>query len=247
MEKVRFENERGVKLVGNFWDAESDRGVVMAHGFAGYKEEKNGKFNDIGQDLNDSGFNVLAFDFSGCGESEDDTISVEKEVEDLRAAVEFMESEGITHLGALGVSNGGLVALRNHSDFEAMVLMAPQTDGLREYREERMSEKQRQELREQGFFIKMRENRSREKHVITEEAIKYKESFDQEDLLQGVNLPVLIVHGIEDDIVPVEDSRKAVEKLKDSRLVEVRDNHYFDNSVEQITEVSIEWFEKYIS
>lgn len=244
MERVNFENSRGLTLAGNFWKADSDLGIVMAHGFAGYKEEKNGKFTDIAESLNEAGFNVLAFDFSGCGESDDDTITVENEVDDMESAVDFMESRGLSRLGVLGVSNGGLVALRNASCFEALVLMAPQTAGLKNYREDLMTEKQREELREKGFYVKMREGRPRERHKIGEKAIRYKESFDQEDLLSGIERPVLIIHGVEDNVVPIKDSRRAIEKLDDSRLVEVQDNHYLDDSVEKVAKLSIDWFEE---
>ncbi|MFB6100784.1 MAG: alpha/beta hydrolase [Candidatus Nanohalobium sp.] len=242
MEKVKFENGRGLELVGNFWRSDSDKGVVMAHGFTGNKEEW-GRFTQIAENLNDSGFNVLAFDFSGCGESDDDSITVEKEIEDLDAAIRFIDSREVSEIGVLGLSQGGLVSLRRaDEDIEALVLMAPVTDSLGKYRQEKLSEQQRKELRENGWTVRTRERGVRDRYVIPEKVIDEKENLDQDELLNGVETPVLFVHGSNDGTVPIEQSRGAVEKLDDAELVEVDDDHYFDESVEKVSEVSVEWF-----
>lgn len=49
----------------------------MTHGFTGNKEQF-GKFKEIAENLNQAGFNALSFDFSGCGESGEDAITVKK-------------------------------------------------------------------------------------------------------------------------------------------------------------------------
>lgn len=75
MKKVKIENSRGLNLIGNYWEADSDTGKVMAHGFTGTKEQY-GKFSEIAEGLHSTGFNVLSFDFSSCGESDEDSITV---------------------------------------------------------------------------------------------------------------------------------------------------------------------------
>jgi alpha/beta superfamily hydrolase len=50
----------------------------------------------------------LRFDFGGCGQSADRPIELRGQIEDLKAAIAFMKSEGYEKLGLLGYSMGGL-------------------------------------------------------------------------------------------------------------------------------------------
>lgn len=83
MERVEFENSRGLTLVGDYLQADSDAGIVMAHGFTGDRTEWD-YFDQVAEYLNDSGYNVLKFDFSGSGESDDEPITIGNQVEDLK-------------------------------------------------------------------------------------------------------------------------------------------------------------------
>ena len=241
MEKVEFENERGLKLVGNYWKADSDAGIVMAHGFGGNREE-HGKFVEIAEALNEAGFNLLTFDFSGCGESDEDSITIEKEIEDLNSAVDFVRSRGVEDLGLIGISQGGLVALRaSDLDAEAMFLLAPVTDALEDYRDN-LSGWQLEELEEYGLSRKYRPERSRKNTVFLEEDIVEKENVIQDNLLSNIGIPVLIAHGKEDSKVPIEDSRRAVQKLDNAELIEMEDDHYLNESVQELCEKAVEFF-----
>jgi alpha-beta hydrolase superfamily lysophospholipase len=249
MEKVKFENSRDLELVGNFWSADSEKGIVMAHGFTGSKEQY-GKFTEIAEYLNQEGFNVLAFDFSGCGESEDDSITIDKEVEDLEAAVEFFKEKGVERLGILGLSQGGLVSLRyykkNSEEVESMVLMAPLTDALENYRKDKLSKKQRKELEQKGYTKIYKEEGERDEFLIPEEAMKEKETVNQDELLEGVDVPVLFIQGENDTTITPEMTRNAVEKLDKAEMRTVEDDHYFEDSVDIAAEEAAEWFSKTI-
>ncbi len=245
MEKVEFENERGLKLAGNYWEADSDAGIVMAHGFGGNRTE-HGKFLKIAEELNVVGFNVLTFDFSGCGESEEDSITIEKEVNDLNSAVKFLRSRGVENLGLTGISQGGLVSLKvSDLDVLAIFLMAPVTDALEDYRSN-LSEWQLDELEEYGLSRKYRPDRSRKNTVFLEEDIVEKENVNQDNLLSDIGIPVLISHGKEDSKVPIEDSRRAVQKLDNAELIEVEDDHYLNESVQELCETAVEFFSEKI-
>jgi esterase/lipase len=241
MEKVKFENDRGLELVGNFWSASSDLGIVMAHGFTGTKQQY-GKFTRIADELHKAGFNVLSFDFSGCGESEEDSITVEKEIADLESAIRFVKSGGVRKIGLLGLSQGGLVCL-NVSDpvVEAIFLMAPPTDALKNYRG-KLSGWQREELEEYGLTRKYKPEASRSQIVFSEKAVGEKQNIDQDELLKNIQVPVKIVHGTEDASVPVEQSRRAVEILENAELAEIEDDHYFEDSVEKVAEMAAKFF-----
>ena len=241
MKKIRFNNTRGLKLVGNFWKGNTDLGIVMAHGFTGSKEQY-GKFTHIATVLNNAEFNVLSFDFSGCGESEDDIIDISREVEDLEAAVEWMKNQGMEEIGLLGLSQGGTICLE-YGEAKSMVLINPLTSALPEY-SEKLSQKQRKELDEKGFTFREKKGEDRNRFNFTKDLVRKKEQLDQESLLEDVKCPVLIIQGERDETVPLEHSRGAVKKLDDARLETIDDDHYFKNSLGKVSELSKEFFEE---
>ena len=245
-DKIEFQTTRDygdLALVGNYWEADSDAGIVMAHGFTGDKSEW-GYFDRIAESLNDAGYNVLAFDFAGSGESDDEPLRVDNQVEDLGTAIDYMLSKGVDRLGLYGHSQGGLVALRNYSNMiEAMVLTSPVTDSLADYADTRLTEEQREELKENGIYTKSREKGVRSKYVVHEEVIEKKKNLNQDELLQGVECPVRIIHGTEDDVVPIESSRKAAEKLQNGEIVEVEGlDHGYDEKLDEVEENAVEFF-----
>jgi|APHM01.1.fsa_nt_gi Predicted hydrolases or acyltransferases (alpha/beta hydrolase superfamily) len=247
MEKVKFENRRGGELVGNYWSTSSDTGIVMSHGFTGSKEQF-GKFTEVGEKLHSAGFNVLAFDFSGCGESEDDSITLEKEVEDLNSAIEFLQQKGVEKLGLFGLSQGGWITLETYKErkkeISCLVLLAPLTDALPDYRQRKYSEVQRKALQEDGYTTIRKDKDNRRKYKIPEKLIHKKETLNQDELLEGIDCPVLFIHGTKDDSVPIEQSKKAVDELNSAELTKIEDNHYWEESVSEVAENSIRWFKQ---
>jgi len=103
MEKVAFKNSRNKTLIGNLSSLKSKSIIILTHALANDKSER-GKLDAVTNKLNESGFNTLAFDFSGCGESDDDTISVEKQVDDLKSAIEFVKKKGFEKIALFGHS-----------------------------------------------------------------------------------------------------------------------------------------------
>lgn len=78
--------------------------------------------------------------------------------------------------------------------------------------------------------------------------MRYDFSDNQEEILQGLTCPVLIIHGKKDDRVPVGDSQKAITFLSgESRLV-ILDGatHFFRTNNKTIIAVTKNWFEKYL-
>lgn len=111
MTRTVFTNSRGLRLVGTLQKPSVACIVVMAHGFTNDRSS-NGRFDRIAQHLNDAGYGTFAFDFSGCGESDDETLTAAKQVDDLLSAVSFVQSEGFTNVALWGNSLGGRIALQ---------------------------------------------------------------------------------------------------------------------------------------
>jgi len=56
-----------------------------------------------------------------------------------------------------------------------------------------------------------------------------------EDLVAPKEVPVTIIHSIEDDIVPISASKDYIERSDNNiKLIEVNDNHVLENSIELI-------------
>jgi alpha-beta hydrolase superfamily lysophospholipase len=70
MEHVKFGSTNGLGLAGIWYPGNSDAVIICAHGTAGEKTSK-GRFTRFGEELSPLGYNVFAFDFAGCGESDD--------------------------------------------------------------------------------------------------------------------------------------------------------------------------------
>ena len=90
-------------------------GSIMCHGFTGHKAETHRLFVDAARDFTRNGVAVLRFDFRGSGDSEGEfhEMTVSREIEDARAALDFLASRpevDPSRLGVLGLSLGGCVA-----------------------------------------------------------------------------------------------------------------------------------------
>jgi len=220
----------------------SDKIVILAHGFTGDKSEW-GRFDTVIQALQEAGYAALAFDFSGCGESPDDTLSVEKQVDDLHAAIAFAESKGYNTIGLFGLSLGGLIALKCYSPkIKTMVLWAPVTNQKGSYAEHAFSEEQREELKNKGYLTKTREEGVRNSFQIDQQMITERETVDPNDF-KGVDCPLLIIHGSKDERVPLEDSKQAVKILPNAKLhiIEGMDHKGMEQK-EEVAGLAEDWF-----
>ena len=89
-------------------------GIILCHGFGG--SSSGAGHPELAQLLARSGYATLRFDFRGCGSSDGERgrVICEEEVEDVRAAITFLQSrQGVdgSKIGLIGASLGGSVAL----------------------------------------------------------------------------------------------------------------------------------------
>jgi alpha-beta hydrolase superfamily lysophospholipase len=220
----------------------------MSHALANDKSER-GKFDKIANRLNSLGYNVLTFDFSGCGESDDDTLSVEKQVDDLKSAINFAKSLGYNKIGLFGHSLGCLVSLKCYtSEISAMVLWSPITNKINYSWNEKLSKEQLQELNDKGYFTRTRKNAVRITYFIDKQMLIDRENVNQKELLRNINCPILIIHGTNDTNIPLSDSKNAMTLLSEQsklKIVEGAD-HDFTNHFDSIIDACEEWFLKYL-
>ncbi len=244
--RVTIHNSSGLRLAGilHIPHGTVRAAIVMAHGFTGDRDEW-GMFVTAADELCTSGFSVLRFDFAGSGESDDTSITVAKQVDDLQSAIGYVRGKGYPDIGLLGLSLGGLCSvLAYNEEIRTIVLWAPVTKAKTPTKLKDVS--RREELKEKGFIII--KNRIGREFRIDREYLLEREAINQRQILSRVRCPVLIIHGTDDDIVPPEHSVTAMESLQEgSRLELVEEgNHGFNGKMDRVMALSQEWFRKHL-
>lgn len=76
-----------------------------------------------------------------------------------------------------------------------------------------------------------------------------RELVDQEQLLQSIACPVLLIHGTDDTSVPLTDSQQAIKLLsEDSQLAVVEwADHDFNEHMDVVVMMTNDWFGKYLA
>jgi len=204
--QIRFANHSKEKLAGTLHvPAESSPyGIILGHCFT--CSRNTSILRSICQSLEDQGFMVLRFDFSGNGQSEgsfsDSTIS--KQIVEMSSAADFLAAKGISWIGLAGHSMGGTVALLAAAQIDTVKALCtlaakasvPATAHF-------LSDRQRQELEATGRVYFKSRNRTLE---LTFDFFQDASQYDLSDTLASLSQPLLVVHGDQDDIVPVEDA-----------------------------------------
>lgn len=248
MKKVVFKNSRNKNLVGNISSLKSESIIILAHALANDKSER-GKLDTVANKLNQSWFDTLAFDFSGCGESDNDTLSIEKQVDDLNSAIKFVKTKWFKTIALFWHSIGGLVSLKAYSkQIKTIVLWSPITNKIRYRREDKLSKEQLQELNQKWYFTKNRKNAIREIYHIDQQMLKERESINQKELLKNITCPVLIIQWTKDTSVPIEESKNAIKLLsKDSKLEIIKNaDHDFTYHITDMVQLTNKWFIKHL-
>tara|TARA_Y100000034_G_scaffold136471_1_gene213110 strand:- start:2959 stop:3708 length:750 start_codon:yes stop_codon:yes gene_type:complete len=241
-EKVVFENSNGLKLVGDYYSSDSGKCVIMCHGFCANKNRV--RTIKAAESYNNIGLGVLRFNFGGSEGSYDSEITVENQVIDLNGAIEFMTDSGYKEVFLQGESMGGLVVLKSYPNYKklvrGMILWAPVTKGkdLMEDVAEQIKLKT-EDLGKKGFVVKHKDDKD---FVIPMKYFEERLNVDQRDLLGNVICPVLILHGDNDDTVPLEDSKGAIKIFDNGKLAIINGSgHKFEGFENELIRISSDW------
>jgi esterase/lipase len=236
MEKVYFYNSRKQKLVGVL-HKQGKKGIIVSHGFSSNKENVSiyTKF------LQSKGYPTLAFDYSGHGESEGDITNTTATAwkDDLNAAIDFMKQH-CDGIALLGFSLGGMSSLLCSSRSNATIAIAPPTNFRKlvtHFIKTGLVKKLKEFIDFGGLNIK---------HSFITDSAKY----DMKNIMKKIKCPILLIHGDEDDIVPLSQSQEIIEYINEpKKLVIIEGMTHNVTSADQMTiiykEIS-EWLEKYL-
>jgi len=244
MEKVSFKNQSGLNLVGDLHKANSDKIIILAHGFTNNRSSQN-RFDRLAKSLNKNNFNVFKFDFSGCGESDPAIIELEQEVDDLKAAINYVKQRGNKKIALFGNSLGGLVCLKSYNkQIQTMVLTGPVTDSMKYNWEDIYSKDKMDELDKKGYITLKSEELGTRK--VSKKMLDSFNNINQEKLLNDIKCPVLIIHGDQgkEEKELLKSSKKAIKLLNSNSKLEIiqGEKHGLRNNYERVINLTNKWF-----
>jgi putative redox protein len=207
--RVDFQNARGERLAGTLHAPEGDTkgGVVLGHCFTCTRH--TGVLRDIAKALAAEGMYALRFDFSGNGQSEGAFVesTYSKQISEMKTAISMLKGYGPVRIGAAGHSLGAAVAVLTASrseDIAAVCALAGRMSGLtpRDF----LSREQQRELDQTGkVHFKSRGRALRLDDAFFADAGR----FDLPAAIRSLSVPVMIIHGDRDEIVPVAEAHHA--------------------------------------
>lgn len=210
--------------------------VILCHGVTGNKDRP--LLVALADALQGAGIHSLRFSFSGNGASEgkftDSTIS--KEVEDLNSVLDRLTSEGY-RLAYVGHSMGGAVGVIRASQdprIEALVSLA----GMVHTKD--FAKREFGDVKPDAGFMW-------DEPTCPLSSAYVNDLTQIENVLEAgskISVPWLLVHGTEDDVVPIKDSKDIYAKASCAKkLVEIAgSNHVFsEDATAPMTDTVVKW------
>jgi len=206
---VHFLNHRGERLFGTYHqpDTPSEYGIVMGHCFTCTRH--TGILRQAASRLTDAGFHVLRFDFSGNGQSEGSFIETtySKFITEMADAADFLKTRGVKWLGLAGHSMGAAVAILAASGLSGIQAVCAIAGRLTTLDPSGIfSPAQMQQFRETGRLQFVSRGRQLE---LDSRFISDMLSYDMQAVVTFLNLPLLVLHGTHDDIIPADQALPA--------------------------------------
>ncbi len=246
-EQVYFKNHLDEKLAGTLHLPEktSASGIIIGHCFTCSRHTR--VLQQLSRKLTDAGFNVLRFDFSGNGQSEGTFVdmSLSKHVEEMKSAAAFVSGHtGSRWIGLAGHSMGGNIALLSAEKSEnvyATCLLASRLSGSKA--SHFLTAAQQSELAKRGRVAFTSRGRLLE---ISKDFFADANRYDMAEVVRSFKKPLLIIHGDQDEIVPVDESIQAQQQNPAAITLSViaGADHLFslEEHRRQVAEKACDWF-----
>ena len=230
-------NEHGERLDYTFHEGEGDRIVIIGHGVTGNKDRP--ALIALAEGLAAAGISALRFSFSGNGESEgafiDSTIT--KEVADLGSIIDALNDYKICYVGhSMGGAVGVLCAATDER-IQVLVSLAGMVH-TKAFAEREFGEV----TPDEGFMWD--EPDCPLSQVYMDDMATIDSVAKRASKFGG---PWLLVHGTEDDIVPIEDSHDILQFANEpTELLELPgvDHVFSDDGAVVMVQKVVEWIDR---
>jgi len=257
IEKFELENKGG-KILGHLHipDNETNKLIILVHGFEGTENGPDNLFVELTEKLVSENFAILRFNFRYTDETFKDLnkMTMKSEIEDLKLVINKM-TERFSKIGMLGASMGGAISISSYdSRIKCLVLWYPLVELKGSGMEDRFFTKEAQKKLKTGF-IKIKTSEG-----IIEVNKKYVDELKELDLsseIKEISSPVLIIHGNLDYLIPVYQSKKLFDLIKEPKKLEIihNANHAWWNKEytvpvkefqEKAINLTVNWFKEWL-
>jgi putative redox protein len=213
--QIQFDNHLGETLAGTLHQPEGPPLAAVVAGHCFTCSRHTGILRRICGSLCDAGFMALRFDFSGNGQSQGsfEQSTWSKQVLEMEAAIALVKQHGVQWIGLAGHSLGAAIALLTAhrqaavaavcrvagriSPTRAMHFLSPDQQAM-------MSESGRVEFNSRGRNLSLGSD-------FFDDVGRY----DLEATTRALEVPMLVVHGDRDEIIPVSEAHLAKEANPD--------------------------------
>jgi len=244
---VSFSNNRGETLKGVVHHprtADLSKAAILCHGMESNKESE--KIVALSQALAERGVAALRFDFSYAGESTGrfEEITYSGEVEDLKAAFNFMSQLGAKKIALFGSSMGGTVSLlfsAEQTPTALVTLAAP-------LHPQRMTDSllSREEVKQWRLVGYLTYHGRRLNSSLLDDLGK----INVTEAARKIRCPLLVIHGDRDETVPVEEAYELyglIPNLKRLCILQGGDHRFSNPSLlKKALQESCEWLTQHL-
>lgn len=210
---------------------------LVFHGFTGHIEEEH--IVKVAKAMNEVGVATLRVDLFGHGKSDGEfkNHNLYKWLNNILAVVDYAKSlDFVTDIYMCGHSQGGLAvtlaAAMEQDVVKALIPLSPAYVIIKGAKEGELLGQPFDPVNIPDELI------SWDGLALSGNYIRVAQTIDLDGAIAKYTGPVLLVHGDEDEAVPVEFSIEAAKKFANARLELIKgDNHCYDSHLNQVTDV----------
>ena len=249
MERTVTIDSNGLSLFGIIHTPETNSpgpAVLMLHGLGGTHIESHLIYTKAARALASRGITALRFDFRGSGNSQGDFMNTtpQGEIDDANAALDFLMSQpevDRSRIGVLGLSMGGFVAAclaGQRQEVKALVLWSAVAN-MGELLDSNTDDMRLAQLQSSGYV-------DLGGIPLSREFIEQAHQIVPEQQIKQYKGPALVIHGSNDETVPVEHAYRFKNALGDqARLMIVDGADHVFSSLEwerAVINETVNWF-----
>lgn len=200
--------------------------ILILHALTGKKENKT--INFLAKNLPNYCYTTIQFDFSGHGESEGklEEATISKQIADIKSILSNLNEIDTKEVILIGNSFSVITALafaRNKKSVAALILLSGRANYM-EYINSLKKVENKYKLFEEIF--------------IDENFVKDYKRYNPLKIIKKINIPVLIIHGGNDEVIPKEDAQlfyaTSSSVMKELFIVPKADHRYSTDEYKKI-------------
>lgn len=250
--EISIPTPRGKNLAGTYIKpVDATRfAVLFSHSFLADRHSGE-HFDRLSAAYRGAGYATLEFDYSGCGTSDDDVITLKNQIEDLHSASNWLADQGFTHQLIHAHSFGTLPALfACPPAVRSMVLSSLVAGPLSIPWDIIFDASQLDDLEQLGHArIPDDSGSGREFFVISRQTLQDLSLNRAEDIFKTVAVPLLVIHDLADEERGLHElTGEALALLPAGSHVEMTRKYHFGlgEGLDFLRDISLDWAQRHL-